>query len=75
VDASEASKHPEWAEFYFGNLDANRVEFTRGRDVMLPSDADLAPRNYFIYPVLVVDGKERDGLKREFRFSNVTPKK
>ncbi len=75
VDASEASKHPEWTEFYFGNLDANRVEFTRGRDFMLPSSADLAPRNYFIYPVLVVDGKEREGLKHEFRFSNVTPKK
>jgi len=71
VDASEASKHPEWRNFYFGNLDANRVEFTRGRDIVLPGVEGLAARNYFIYPVLVVDGKEHDGLERSFQFADV----
>jgi len=75
VDASEASKHPEWTEFFFGNLDANRVEFTRGRDVVLPGTKGLAPRNYFIYPLLVVDGNEHAGLKHEFRFANVSKAK
>ena len=75
VDASEANKHPEWTEFYFGNLDANRVEFTRGRDLVLPGAKGVAARNYFIYPLLVVDGVERDGLKNEFSFVDVNKDK
>jgi transglutaminase-like putative cysteine protease len=35
VDASEAWKHPEKRDFYFGNLDADRVLLVRGRDLVL----------------------------------------
>ena len=35
LDSSEASKHPEDRDRFFGRLDANRVEFTRGRDLRL----------------------------------------
>ena len=51
VDASEASKStdPAVRAFLFGNLGADRVEFTRGRDLTLdPSTSE--PVNYFLQP-------------------------
>ena len=33
VDISEADKHPEMKEYYFGNLTEDRVTFTIGRDI------------------------------------------
>ena len=68
VDASEASKHPEKREFYFGNLDPYRVAFTIGRDIVF-NDNDLKdPLNYFIYPRVFIDGKERTDFEKSFRF-------
>lgn len=49
VDASDASKNPKLREYLFGALDADRVEFTIGRDLELtPKTSE--PLNYFIYP-------------------------
>ena len=45
VDISEADRHPEKAEFFFGHLDADRVLFSRGRDIALPGMKGL-PLNY-----------------------------
>src|SRR5689334_13257313 len=36
VDISEARRHPEKAEFFYGHIDADRITFSRGRDVKLP---------------------------------------
>jgi len=58
VDASDASKSsdPSVRAFLFGNLGADRVEFTRGRDLVLtPSTSD--PLNIFIYPRAEASGK------------------
>jgi hypothetical protein len=49
VDASDASKSPKLADYLFGNLDANRMQFTVGRDIAL-SPKTSEPLNYFIYP-------------------------
>ncbi len=68
VDASEASKFPELQEFYFGNLDPNRVEFSIGRDIQL--DPALEPLNFFIYPVVVIDGKPYTQIETVLRFSS-----
>lgn len=67
VDASEAHKHPERRRFFFGGLDAHRVEFTTGRDLNLPGAAteDL---NYVIYPHVEVDGAVHDDVETAFRF-------
>ncbi len=35
VDVTEASKKPEQRDFYFGRVDCNRVQFLRGRDLLL----------------------------------------
>ncbi len=73
VDASEARKHPEKKEMLFAGLDANRIEFTRGRDLTLPGRDDIEPLNYFVYPYLLVDGAPADGVTREFHFKDATP--
>jgi transglutaminase-like putative cysteine protease len=68
VDASEASKFPELQEFYFGNLDPNRVEFSIGRDIQL--DPAVEPQNFFIYPVVVVDNSPYADVQTLFHFSS-----
>lgn len=73
VDASEARKHADRKEALFGGLDANRIEFTRGRDLTLPGRDDLEPLNYFIDPYLLVDGVPADGVKRELHFQDAVP--
>lgn len=45
VDISEADKHPEKAEYFYGHLDADRITFSRGRDVTLPGMKG-SPLNY-----------------------------
>jgi len=71
VDASEASKHPERQEFYFGNLDPDRVEFSIGRDISIEPKEDLEPLNFFIYPLVVVDGQTLEKADAHFRFVEV----
>jgi len=56
VDASEAWKHPERRDYYFGHLDADRVAFTTGRDLVLEPKQAGEPLNYLIYPYVEVDG-------------------
>ncbi len=66
VDASEAWKHPEKKNYFFGAHDDNRVQFTVGRDIRLDPAQQGEPLNYFIYPYAEVDGKP---LKLESAFS------
>jgi transglutaminase-like putative cysteine protease len=66
VDASEAWKHPEKKNYFFGTHDDNRVQFTVGRDIRLDPAQRGEPLNYFIYPYAEVDGK---ALALESKFS------
>ena len=56
VDASEAWKHPEKRNYFFGAHDDNRVQFTVGRDIRLEPAQQGAPLNYFVYPYAELDG-------------------
>lgn len=51
VDISDASKLTDAArrEFFFGNLDPDRLQITTGRDIRLPHAAS-APLNYSFHP-------------------------
>ncbi len=70
VDASEASKHPERHEHLFGGLDANRVQFSMGRDLQLEPQASES-MNYFVYPHVELDGVKHSGVKTSFSFVEV----
>jgi hypothetical protein len=74
IDASEAWKRPERREFFFGGLDANRMEFTIGRDIpLIPgSKAGGAVLNYSIYPHVVVNGAVFEGAATSVGFRDLT---
>ncbi|HKN00436.1 MAG TPA: transglutaminase-like domain-containing protein [Candidatus Binataceae bacterium] len=74
VDASEAWKHPARHDYYFGNLDADRIAFTRGRDLVLNPAQAGEPLNYLIYPYVQIDGKavSKDQIKNSFAYSDLT---
>lgn len=62
VDVSEAWKRAEPSErdFYFGNLDADRVQFTTGRDVSLIPPQRTGAVDKFIFPLAEVAGGQQD---------------
>src|SRR6266511_318482 len=71
IDASEAWKHKERRDLYFGTQPADRIQFTIGRDLELGDGHTTGPLNYFIYPHVEVAGKRLDNVKRSFRFSEI----
>ena len=52
VDISEANKYTTLATYYFGRHPANRIEFTRGRDLQLEPGPHSGPINFLAYPVM-----------------------
>jgi transglutaminase-like putative cysteine protease len=74
VDASEAWKHPQLRQYYFGHLDADRVAFTMGRDLVLTPRQSGQPVNFLIYPYVEVDGQPlpKDQIKNQFEYKAVT---
>ena len=68
VDASEAWKHPEQREYFFGHHDANRVALSTGRDLSFPGQAS-PPLNYFVYPLAEANGQVLE-VARSSRFES-----
>ncbi len=69
IDASEAFKHPERREEFYGGQPADRVLFTIGRDLELGPGHESGPLNYFIYPHVEVGGRLYEGeVKTQFSF-------
>ena len=73
VDISEAWKAKEKRDYFFGTVDANRVQFSTGRDITLVPKQDGPPLNYFAYPYVEVDGKPDDAIEKQFSFEEVLP--
>ena len=71
VDISEAWKAKEKEDYFFGSVDANRVQFSTGRDITLSPKQDGAALNYFVYPYVEVDGKPYDKIDKKFSFEEV----
>jgi transglutaminase-like putative cysteine protease len=74
VDISEAWKHQEKHDYFFGAHDVNRVQFTQGRDLELSPQQDGGPLNYFVYPYVEVGGKEHPNVAIAFSFEDVASK-
>ena len=74
IDASEAFKHPEKRELFYGTHPADRIHFTTGRDLRLGPDHKGPALNYFVYPYVEVGGKPWKGeVEKTFRYQDVTP--
>jgi hypothetical protein len=57
VDISEGDKFSALSMYYFGHHPANRMEFTRGRDLALDPGPAAGPINFLAYPYLEVQGR------------------
>ncbi len=75
VDISEAWKHPDKRDYFFGSHDANRVQFSMGRDLRLNPPQDSNALNYFVYPYVEVDGREYANVSLAFSFADVPDEK
>ncbi|HXO19293.1 MAG TPA: transglutaminase domain-containing protein [Thermoanaerobaculia bacterium] len=73
VDASEAKKHLDKKEYFFGALDENRVQLSVGRDLWLSPRQAGEPLNYFVYPYVEIDGKADAKVARSLRFQDLPP--
>jgi transglutaminase-like putative cysteine protease len=71
VDISEAKKHPENKEYFFGNVCENRVELTVGRDLKLNPAQKGEDLNFFVYPYIEIDGAVHTSFKKGFSFKNI----
>lgn len=67
VDISEGDKYSSLATYYFGHHPANRIELSRGRDLVVKPGPKSGPINFLAYPVLEI-GDRIVRAKAEFGF-------
>jgi transglutaminase-like putative cysteine protease len=72
IDAAYAWLIPARHNFYFGNLDPDRVMFTTGRDLRLAPAQHGETLNYFVYPYAELDGKPFSGIGHTFSFHDLS---
>jgi len=70
VDISEADKHSDKTDYFFGTLDADRVTMTGGRDLTLEPAPAAGTLNFFVYPYAEADGKKLDNVTKSFKRIN-----
>ena len=71
VDISEAWKHQNRKDYYFGAHDPDRIQFTVGRDLKLNPPQAGEPLNYFIYPYVEVEGEKYLNIANDFSFADL----
>jgi hypothetical protein len=71
VDISEGDKCSSLSTYFFGHHPANRIELSRGRDLVLEPGPASGPINFLAYPVLEINGKPTK-VKVEFSFNRST---
>ena len=71
VDISEAWKHQEKRDYFFGANDVNRIQFSLGRDLMLSPRQQGDRLNYLIYPYVEMDGKPYPNVANAFSFADM----
>jgi transglutaminase-like putative cysteine protease len=69
VDISEAWKHQDKRDYFFGAHDVNRVQFSVGRDIELSPRQKGERLNYFVYPYVELGGKEYSNVANAFSFA------
>ena len=71
VDASEASKHPELADYYFGAHDPHRFLVSTGRDIQLVPKQQGGSVNIFFSPYVEVDGQPFSQVNVQVRLTDL----
>jgi len=73
VDTSAAHMNPDKRDYFFGAHDADRIQFTVGRDITLNPKQSVQPLSYFIYPYAEIDGKPVRDVRRQFFYKDIDP--
>jgi len=68
VDISEAWKHQEKKDYFFGAHDVNRVQFTLGRDIELRQKQHGDRVNYLIFPYVELGGEAYPNVANAISF-------
>ena len=68
VDISEADKHPEKKDYFFGAIDENRLHLTTGRDIQLTDAQATEPLNFFVYPYAELSGRQWHEVETKISF-------
>lgn len=71
VDISEAWKHQEKKDYFFGAHDVNRVQFSLGRDIELNPRQHGDRLNYLIFPYVELGGEPYPNIANAISFSDV----
>lgn len=71
ADVSEASRHPEKREYFFGAIDEDRVLLSRGRDIVLAPASRGEPENFFTEPRLEKHSGAGVIYRKKLEFSSV----
>ncbi len=74
VDISEGDKCSRLATYFFGRHPANRLELSRGRDLVLEPGPVSGPINFLAYPVLEIGGKLAK-VEVKFSFNRIISRK
>jgi hypothetical protein len=61
---------PEQQKWYFGNLDARRLTWSRGRDLTLAPKQDAGPVNAMQKVYVEIDGKPHTAWDRKFTYTS-----
>ncbi len=70
VDISEAWKHQEKKNYFFGAHDVNRVQFSVGRDLDMVPKQHGGKLNYLIFPYVELDGQMYPNVATAVSFSD-----
>ena len=70
VDISEADQNPELSDYYFGHHPANRLELSRGRDI-LPKPAPKTGAFNFLFGPYIETEEKGVPLKATFQFKRL----
>ena len=71
VDISEAWKHQEKKDYFFGAHDVNRVQFSMGRDIELSPHQHGDRVNYLIFPYVELDGQPYPNIANAISFTDM----
>jgi len=72
VDPVEGAAGPSRLNYYFGNLDPDRITYSVGRDVVLKPPQNGDPINFFLYPYAEGDGQPLTGAAYSFNWKEGT---
>jgi hypothetical protein len=67
ADITQACKYPAKKDYFYGGLDANRIQFSVGRDIQIP-DSHSEPANFIIFPYVEIDDKPYQNVTWKFSF-------